>query len=117
MDLVRIIKRIEDLYNPNDISESDIGLTLSKYPDRVEEWNKSLGKYSDDEIIQAIDEYWRYKSNDTRPKIAHIQAMLKTRKEDEYVPIRKDEDQEKLAYQAELTKEKLRKEMLAKFGG
>ena len=117
MDLVRIIKRIEDLYNPQDISENDIGLTLSKHPDRVDEWKKSLGNYSDDDIIQAIYEYWRYKSNDTRPKIAHIQAMLKTRKEDEYVPVRKDADQEKLAHQAELTKEKLRKEMLAKFGG
>ena len=116
MDLVKILKRIEDLYNEKDISENDIKMLIEKYPSRVEEWNKYLGNYGDEEIIQAIDEYWRFKNDKVRPKLAQLDAMIETKNRD--FEINRDfSEQEKYYRLAEITKEQNKKTVLEKFGG
>lgn len=81
---------------------------VRKYPERAKIWQEGLAKYEDYDIIQAIDEYWRYKDNKVKPKIVHIQALLNT-KDIELVKDDK-EDREKLAMQAEITKQRLAEE-------
>lgn len=108
-DLVEILKHIEDLYCVEDVDKKKIEQWLVKYPERAKIWQEGLAKYEDYDIIQAIDEYWRYKDNKVKPKIVHIQALLNT-KDVELVKEDDKEDREKLAMQAEITKQRLAEE-------
>jgi hypothetical protein len=113
-NLVKILKHIEDLYSDAEVSEKDIEKWLDKCPERMNTWQESLKRYDDYEIIQVIDEYWRYKDNKVKPRLVHIQAMLNTQKNDDYQA--NTEEQEKLASLAEITKKKLEEERIRKFG-
>ena len=116
IDSYRIQKRIFDLYAEREYSESEIKDILEKYSDRAKIWEESLQKYSTEEILRVIDEYWRFKNSEVKPRLAHIQAMLNTQKVEEYEINDRREEQEKLARQAEKTKEELRRKMLEKWG-
>lgn len=115
-DLVTILKHIEDLYGSEDVSEHTIWEWTRKYPERFKAWQDGLNRYSDEDIISVIDEYWRFKDNKFKPRLVHIQAMLNTQKIDNYEVSENKENQEKLARQAEKTKEELRLKMLEKWG-
>lgn len=116
MDLVNILKHIEDLYNPEEVTEDKIIAWVDKYPERVKAWQDGLSRYDDYEIIQAIDEYWRFKESKVKPKLSHIQAILNTQKGD--IMIKEDDsaERQKLARLAEKTKEELRQKMLERWG-
>lgn len=114
-NLVGILKHIEDLYCTEDVDKKKIEQWIAKYPERAKIWQEGLGKYEDSDILQAIDEYWRYKDNKVKPKIVHIQALLNTQKI-EFEPKENKEEREKLALQAEITKKKLEQQMKAKWG-
>lgn len=116
IDFYRIQKRIFDLYAEREYSESEIKDILEKYSDRAKIWEESLQKYSTEEILRVIDEYWRFKNSEVKPRLAHIQAMLNTQKIDTYEISENKEEQEKLALQAEKTKEELRRKMIEKWG-
>lgn len=115
-DLVTILKHIEDLYGSEDISEHTILEWTRKYPERFKAWQDGLNRYSDEDIISVIDEYWRFKDNKIKPRLVHIQAMLNTQKIDSYEVSDDREEREKLARQAEKTKEELRRKMLERWG-
>lgn len=116
MNLTNILKHIEDLYNPEEVTEEQIESWVKKYPERVEVWEKGLSRYNEYEIIQAIDEYWRFKDNKIKPKLAHIQAILNTQKGDVMIKEDDSEERKKLAIIAEKTKEELRKKMIERWG-
>ena len=115
-DLVTILKHIEDLYGTEDVSEVTIFNWSKKYPDRFKAWQDGLNRYSDEDIISVIDEYWRFKDNKVKPRLVHIQAMLNTQKIESYEVSDDREEREKLARQAEATKRQLEEKMKAKWG-
>lgn len=116
IDIYKIQKRIFDLYAEKEYSEEEVRVILQKYSERIKLWEESLQNYETSEVIKAIDEYWRFKDSQTRPRLAHIEAMLRTQKDENYIINENREKQEKLALQAEKTKEELRQKMLEKWG-
>ena len=114
-NLTKILKHIEDLYGEEDVQEESIEKWKNKYPERVKMWEEALEKFSDGEILYAIDEYWRFKDSTKKPKLVHIQAMLTTRKREELEEI-SQKDYSGLAKAAEKTAEELRRKALERFG-
>lgn len=115
-DLVTILKHIEDLYGSEDVSEHTIWEWTRKYPERFKAWQDGLNKYSDEDIISVIDEYWRFKDNKVKPRLVHIQAMLNTQKIDSYEALEDRAEQEEFYRRAEATKKQLEEKMKAKWG-
>lgn len=115
--LDEILKHIEDLYSNEDVDIKQIHEWIKKYPERVKTWQEGLDKYTTNDVLNAIDEYWRFKNSEKKPRLVHIQAILNTNKIECYETNPNREEQEKLAILAEKTKEDLRKKMLEKFGG
>lgn len=114
-NLTKILKHIEDLYAEEDVQEESIEKWKNKYPERVKMWEDALEKFSDGEILYAIDEYWRFKDSTKKPKLVHIQAMLTTRKREELEEL-PQKDYSGLAKAAEATAELLRQEAIKKYG-
>lgn len=115
IDVLKVQKHLADLYSQTDITEEEIQKLLKKYPDREKLWNEELKDFTTDEVIQAINEYWRYKNSEIKPKIVHIKAMLLPAKKDEVVEV-KTKDYSGLAKAAEKTAEELRRKALERFG-
>lgn len=116
IDFFKIQKRIFDLYAEKEYIDSEIKTILEKYKDRVKIWEDGLQQYTTEDVLKAIDEYWRFKNSDIKPRLAHIQAMLNTQKQDEVFIDCKSEDREKLARAAEITKKRLEQETINKWG-
>lgn len=113
--LIEILKHIEDLYNKEDVSREKIKYSIEKNKEKAENWKSKLYKYEIFDILQAIDEYWRYKDDKERPKAAHIEAILNTKKDCEVVRSEKNEETARLARLAEITKEELRRKTIEKW--
>lgn len=116
MDNILVQKRIFDLYGEKEYTVEEVKSILEKYKEKAEVWEIGLKDYTTEDILRAIDEYWRYKNSEKKPRLAHIQAMLRVKKDDFYVSTSEDEEREKLARLAEITKEQLIKQRIEKYG-
>lgn len=114
--LIEILKHIEDLYGQQEISKEKIKQSIEKNKERAELWETKLCKYEIYDIIQAIDEYWNYKNDKERPRVVHIEAILNTRKNCDILRVEKNEESERLAKLAEITKEQLKQKTIQKWG-
>lgn len=85
MKALEILYHLEELYNSRDVDKEDffekMMLSNSKI---VNMWEKAFELYDESAVLQAIDEFWRFNSNKTRPKVSQILAMLNTSKEPVY---------------------------------
>lgn len=76
-----ILKHIFDLYSETERSESDMDIWRNKNGERYEAYSKAFEDYDMLDVFKAIDNYWRYTSNKTKPTVAKILAMLSTEKD------------------------------------
>lgn len=79
-----IIKKVAELYSfgtEKKTAEEVTQVNYEKLLDKQQEWEQAFDKYDTDDVIQAINNYWRYKSDKTRPSVAQILAILQTEKE------------------------------------
>lgn len=85
MKALEILYHLEELYNSRDVDKDDffekMMLSNSKI---VNMWEKAFEHYDESAVLQALDEFWRFNSNKTRPKVSQILAMLNTSKEPVY---------------------------------
>ncbi|MFV0627024.1 MAG: hypothetical protein ACK5N8_06730 [Alphaproteobacteria bacterium] len=70
----KIIDHIIDLYG---ISGND----AEKMNNNISEYEKAFEGYSCKDVIKAVSEYWRWKSDKTRPSLSKILAMLESDKD------------------------------------
>ena len=78
---LEILKHIEELY----VAEPNLAkLEKMAYnnPERVQAWEDAFKEYDLSDILDAIDNYWEYKSSKSKPSVAHIKAILNVRKAD-----------------------------------
>ena len=77
---LEILKHIEELY----VEQPDI-TKLEKMaqnnPERVQMWDDAFREYDLVDVLNAIDEYWNYKSSKSKPSVHQIRAMLTTKKD------------------------------------
>lgn len=79
-----IIKKVAELYSfgsEKKTVEEVSQLAYEKLLDKEQEWEKALDSYALEDIYQAINNFWRYKSDKTRPSVAQILSFLETEKE------------------------------------
>lgn len=90
---LEIIQHIEKLYS-KDYDDDYAMKLLSKNPDMVEAWEEAFKSYDLVDVLNAIDEYWNFKSSKSKPSVTHIKAMLATKK-DIITSIPSEESEEK----------------------
>lgn len=79
-----IIKKVAELYsfgNERKTAEEVTQINYEKLLDKEPEWEQAFDKYDTDDVVQAINNYWRYKSDKTRPSVAQLLALLQTEKD------------------------------------
>ena len=76
---LEILYHIDELYAENP-SREDVEKLAEKNPERVQAWQDAFAEYDMVDVFQAIDDYWRYNSNKTKPTVAKILATLTTNK-------------------------------------
>lgn len=79
-----IIKKVAELYSfgsEKKTAEEVTQINYEKLLDKEQEWEQAFDKYDTDDVIQAINNYWRYKSDKTRPSVSQILSFLQTEKE------------------------------------
>ena len=76
-----ILKHIFDLYSENEQTEKDIINWCEKNVERYNAYQLAFEDYDMLDVFRAIDNYWRYTSNKTKPTVAKLLAMLSTEKE------------------------------------
>lgn len=74
-----ILFHIDELYTENP-SEEKILQLAEKNPTRYQAWVDAFKDYDLSDVLQAIDEYWEYKSSKTKPNVAQIKAILNAHK-------------------------------------
>ena len=98
-DTQRILHHIAELYaKPKSNQNFDIAVyeMEEKMSARFDEYDKAFSEKITADVIKAIDDYWRYKNDKTRPTLAQLMAMEnsdfeKASKQDNYV---KDSDED-----------------------
>ena len=75
-----ILKHMFDLYNETEYSEEEIIHWCEKNMERYRAWEDAFKEFDMVDVFQAIDDYWRYNSNKTKPTVAKILATLATNK-------------------------------------
>lgn len=75
-----ILKHLFDLYNETEYTEEQIINWCAKNTERYNAWQDAFAEYDLTDVFQAIDDYWRYNSNKTKPTVAKILATLTTNK-------------------------------------
>ena len=73
-----IIKHLFDLYNESEYTEEQIINWCAKNAERYDAWESAFKDFDTLDVFQAIDHYWRYNSNKTKPTVAKILAILET---------------------------------------
>lgn len=73
-----IIKHLFDLYNESEYTEDQIINWCAKNAERYDAWESAFKDFDTLDVFQAIDHYWRYNSNKTKPTVAKILAILAT---------------------------------------
>ena len=78
---LEILKHIEELY----VAEPNLA-KLEKMacnnPERVQAWEDAFREYDLSDVLDAIDNYWEFKSSKSKPSVAHIKAILNVKKVD-----------------------------------
>lgn len=80
----KIQNYIIELYNLQ-TQKGEPNAEAKKMFNSVNNWEKSLKPYTEDEVIGAIDFYHKYKSNKTAPTIRHLLNLLE--KKDDKIEI------------------------------
>ena len=73
-----IIFHIQELYTENP-SEEKVIRQCQENPVRYQAWVDAFKDYDLSDVLQAIDEYWEFKSSKTKPSVAQIKAKLNAR--------------------------------------
>lgn len=73
-----ILYHIDELYTENP-SEEKIIRACEANPTRYQAWVDAFKDYDLPDVLQAIDEYWEFKSSKTKPSVAQIKAKLNAR--------------------------------------
>lgn len=76
---LEILKHIEELY-VEDPDFSKIEKMAYANPERVNAWVEAFKNYDLSDVLTAVDEYWRYTSNKSKPTVAKLEAMLNAKK-------------------------------------
>ena len=77
---IEIIKHLNDLYTDVEFTYEMAQTWCLKNEERFKAWKEAFDKYDTTDVLKAIDEYWRYSSNKTKPKVSQLLAMLNTNK-------------------------------------
>lgn len=85
-----ILKHIEELYSKENVTEENIRKELNKNPEVVNAWREAFELYDLTDIFKAIDEFWRYTNNKSKPRVSQLLSILNTTKE-----VEKEKPQEK----------------------
>jgi hypothetical protein len=76
-----ILKHIFELYQENEPADEDVIRWCEKNIERYKAWEEAFIEYDMLDVFRAIDIYWRYTSDKTKPTVAKLLAMLSTEKE------------------------------------
>ena len=76
-----ILKHIEELYSKENVTDEIIRKQLDKNPEVVNAWREAFELYDLTDVFKAIDEFWRYANNKSKPRVAQLLSMLNTTKE------------------------------------
>lgn len=79
----KIIRKIAELYSNGTEKKSSEEVAELKYEqlmERASEWKAAFDKYDVDDVINAINTFWRYKSDKSRPSVSQILSMLQSDK-------------------------------------
>lgn len=85
----RIIKKVAELYsfgNERKTVEEVTQINYEKLLDKEADWDKAFEEYEVDDVLKAVDNFWRYKSDKNRPSVAQILSFLNTEKEVKKIP-------------------------------
>lgn len=92
---LEILKHLNDLYTEHEMTEQEAYTYAQKNKERYSAWEDAFKDYDLPDVFKAIDEYWRFQSNKTKPTVAKILAMLNTAKDIEKL---KEDTDEKFRY-------------------
>ena len=84
---IEIIKHINDLYTDNEFTYEMAETWCIRNKERYTAWKEAFESYDTVDVLKAIDEYWRYTSNKTKPKVSQLLAMLNTSKAEKRVQL------------------------------
>lgn len=84
----QILFHLDELYT-EEANEERILRACEKNPAKYGAWRDAFEEYDLSDVLFAIDEFWQYKSNKTRPNVAQIRAILNAKKAEK---IKKAED-------------------------
>lgn len=73
-----ILFHLDELYTENP-SEEKVIRQCEENPVRYQAWVDAFKDYDLSDVLQAIDEYWEFKSSKTKPSVAQIKAKLNAR--------------------------------------
>lgn len=94
----RIIKKVAELYsfgNERKTVEEVTQINYEKLLDKEADWDKAFEEYEVDDVLQAVDNFWRFKSDKNRPSVAQILSFLNTEKEVKKIPHKEEEQRVK----------------------
>ena len=74
-----ILKHIDELYLVK-VDLQKIEKIPETNPTQYQAWVEAFEEYDLSDVLFAIDEFWQYKSNKTRPNVAQIRAILNAKK-------------------------------------
>lgn len=74
---IKVLKRIEDLYNENEVSENDMMKIKETMPQVYSSWRQVVETYGEDKVINGIESYWKDINKKTRPKSSQLALILK----------------------------------------
>ena len=98
-----IIRKVAELYSfgsERKTVEEVTQLNYEKLLDKEQDWEDAFKDYDVDDVLLAINSYWRYKSDKNRPSVAQILSFLETEKEVKKIP-NKAENREVKCYNIE----------------
>lgn len=76
---LEILKHIEELY----VAEPDFSKLermAENNPERVQAWEDAFEKYDLVDVLNAVDDFWNFKSSKSKPSVAQLRAVLVSRK-------------------------------------
>lgn len=77
---LEIIKHVIELYTGDTTDEAMANYEL-KNSEQVRMYAEAFRSYDLPDVLQAIDEFWNFKSSKTKPTVAQILAILNSKKE------------------------------------
>lgn len=74
-----ILYHIDELYTQKP-SEEEVIRQCQENPVRYQAWVDAFKDYDLNDVLDAIDNFWEYKNNKSRPNVAQIKAILNAHK-------------------------------------